>query len=267
MTRPPLSLVLIAALAAAALLAACRPGGGARADGLEPCRLPGIEREILCGSVAVPEDPDQPAGRRIEVRFAVVPAVARNKQPDPVFVLAGGPGQAATRVIGLTLPFLAELNARRDLVYVDQRGTGGSSPLDCPDDDASLAATLDPAQQLDQLRRCLRELKSDTRQFATWIAVGDLEAVRMKLGADRINLWGGSYGTRVALEFLRQFPHRPTWRCRPPSRSTPTPRSPRSPQPAATTPAAARAIRTSPNASRRCWHAPRPASTSRWRTR
>jgi pimeloyl-ACP methyl ester carboxylesterase len=206
MTRPPLPLVLIAALAAAALLAACRPGGGARADGLEPCRLPGIEREILCGSVAVPEDPDQPAGRRIEVRFAVVPAVARNKQPDPVFVLAGGPGQAATRVIGLTLPFLAELNARRDLVYVDQRGTGGSSPLDCPDDDASLAATLDPAQQLDQLRRCLRELKSDTRQFGTWIAVGDLEAVRMKLGADRINLWGGSYGTRVALEFLRQFP-------------------------------------------------------------
>ena len=186
--------------------AACRPGAGARTDGLQPCRLAGIEREILCGSVTVPEDPDTPAGRAIDVHFAVVPAVARNAQPDPVFVLAGGPGQAASRVIGQTMPVFTELNARRDIVFIDQRGTGRSNALDCPDDDASLAAMLDPSQQLEHLKRCLAGLRGDTRQYATWIAVRDYEAVRHKLGADRINLWGGSYGTRAALEYLRQYP-------------------------------------------------------------
>ncbi len=196
------ALVLVALLA----LAACRPGTGPRADGLEPCRLPGVEREILCGAVSMPEDPDAPGGRKIDIHFAVVPAVARNKQPDPVFVFAGGPGQAATRVIGITMPIFAELNARRDIVFIDQRGTGKSSPLDCPDDQPSLAATLDPSHQLERLRRCLRELRADTRQYATWIAVDDFDAVRMKLGAARINLWGGSYGTRAALEYLRRYP-------------------------------------------------------------
>lgn len=202
-TRPvPSALALVAVL----LVAACRPGAGLRADGLEPCRLPGVEREILCGTVSMPEDPDAPGGRKIDIHFAVVPAVARNKQPDPVFVFAGGPGQAATRVIGITMPIFAELNARRDIVYIDQRGTGKSNPLDCPDDEPSLAATLDPSQQLDRLQRCLSELRADTRQYATWIAVDDFDAVRMKLGAARINLWGGSYGTRAALEYLRRYP-------------------------------------------------------------
>jgi pimeloyl-ACP methyl ester carboxylesterase len=201
----PLTLSLLIAVV---LLAACRPAGSERAAGLAPCRLPGIEREILCGSISMPEDPDAPAGRRIDIHYALVPAVARNRQPDPVFVLAGGPGQAATRVIGLTLPFLAELNARRDIVYVDQRGTGRSGALDCPDDGTSLAAVLDPSQQLERLRSCLEGLKADTRQYATWIAVRDLDAVRRQLGAERINLWGGSYGTRAALEYLRQFPER-----------------------------------------------------------
>ena len=187
-------------------LAACRPGASARADGLQPCRLPGVEREIRCGTVTVPEDPDAPGGRTVDVHFAVVPAVARNAQPDPVFILAGGPGQAASRVIGQTMPVFAELNARRDIVFVDQRGTGRSNALDCPDDEDSLAATLDPSQHMERLKRCLGDLRSDTRQYATWIAVGDYDAVRRKLGVDRVNLWGGSYGTRVAIEYLRQFP-------------------------------------------------------------
>jgi pimeloyl-ACP methyl ester carboxylesterase len=193
-------------LAAVLLLAACRPGAGPRADGLEPCRLPGVEREILCGAVSMPEDPDAPGGRKIDIHYAVVPALARNKQPDPMFVFAGGPGQAATRVLGITMPIFAELNARRDIVFIDQRGTGKSNPLDCADDEPSLVATLDPSQQVERLQRCLRELRADTRQYATWIAVDDFDAVRMKLGAARINLWGGSYGTRAALEYLRRYP-------------------------------------------------------------
>ncbi|HJW53137.1 MAG TPA: alpha/beta fold hydrolase [Burkholderiaceae bacterium] len=197
---PPLLIIAIALS-----LCACRPAAQ-RADGLEPCRLPGIEREIRCGTVSMPEDPDAPAGPKIEVAFAVVPAVARNAGADPIFVLAGGPGQAASQVIGMTMPIFAELNARRDLVFIDQRGTGRSNRLDCPDSDATLAGRLDPKQQLDALKRCLRALRSDTRQYATWIAVRDFDAIRQRLGAERINLWGASYGTRAALEYLRQYP-------------------------------------------------------------
>jgi len=198
---PPLILIF-----AVALCAGCRPQASTRSDGLEPCRLQGIEREILCGRIVAAENPDEPTGRTVDVHFAVVPAVARNARPDPVFVLAGGPGQAATRVAGAVMPVFGELNARRDIVFIDQRGTGQSNALDCPEASTSLAATLDPSQQLEQVQECLRGLKADTRQYATWIAVRDFDAVRRKLGAERINLWGASYGTRAALEYLRQFP-------------------------------------------------------------
>ncbi len=202
------TLIRSLAFCAMAALAACRPDSSLDGEALEPCRITGFEREARCGSVSMPENPDDAAGRKIDVHFVIVPAVARNKRPDPLFVLAGGPGQAASRVVGQVMPIFGELNARRDIVFVDQRGTGRSNPLDCPERDDSLAATLDPTQQLESLRRCLRALQADTRQYATWIAVRDLDAVRSRLGVDTVNLWGASYGTRVALEYLRQYPQR-----------------------------------------------------------
>ena len=144
----------------------------------------------------------------IDVQYAVIPAIARNKQPDPIFVFAGGPGQAATRVARQVMPVLAELNARRDVILVDQRGTGRSNALECDTDEGSLASALEPEQQIAQLGPCLKSLNADLRQYATWIAVRDIDAIRAQLGAERINVWGASYGTRVALEYLRQFPTR-----------------------------------------------------------
>lgn len=182
----------------------------ATAAELVPCRLKGIEREVRCGAVDVPEDPDRPNGRRLTIRFAVVPALAKNKTADPVFVLAGGPGQAAMRVAGLMQPVLSRLNARRDIVYVDQRGTGDSNPLACERTRkvVSLSESVDPSRAVAQLGECVQTLqeRADLRQYATWIATRDLEAVRVALGAARINLWGGSYGTRAALDYLRQYP-------------------------------------------------------------
>ena len=137
-----------------------------------------------------------------------MPAVARNKQPDPVFVFAGGPGQAATKVARQVMPVLAELNARRDLVFIDQRGTGRSNALACDVDEGSLASALEPEQQLARLGPCLKALPADLRQYATWIAVRDFEAIRAQLGAEKVNLWGASYGTRAALEYMRQYPER-----------------------------------------------------------
>lgn len=194
-------------LIAAAVLAACRSSAGDTAV-LEACRILGIEREVRCGTVRMPEDPDAPSSRAIDVRFAVVPAVARNKQPDPIFVFAGGPGQAATKVARQVMPVLAELNARRDVVFVDQRGTGRSNALACDVDESSLASALEPEQQIARLAPCLKDLPADLRQYATWIAVRDFEAIRTHLGAEQINLWGASYGTRAALEYMRQYPGR-----------------------------------------------------------
>ncbi|MCS7101652.1 MAG: alpha/beta hydrolase, partial [Burkholderiaceae bacterium] len=182
---------------------------GATAADLQGCRLPRIAQEVRCGQVEVAENPRAPDGRRLRIQFAVVPALAKNKAPDPLFVLAGGPGQSARQVAGAMLPVLARVNARHDLVFVDQRGTGGSHPLTCPQPKVEpLASSLDPRRQLEALRACVAALPADTRHYATWLAARDFDAVREALGAAQINLWGASYGSRLALEYLRQFPQR-----------------------------------------------------------
>jgi len=201
---------LRAVAAAAAVLAAAASTTAAPS---EPCRLKGIDREVRCGKVSVAEDPDRPDGRRIEVHYAVVPALARVRSFEPVFVFAGGPGQSARHVAGQVQALFARLNARRDIVYVDQRGTGASNALACEregEPGASLAETLDAQRRSARTRACLRRLgaEHDLRQYATWIAVRDIDAVRAALGYDRVNLWGASYGTRAALEYLRQYPQR-----------------------------------------------------------
>ena len=179
--------------------------------GLQPCRVEGMPNELLCGSVSRPLDPDRPDGVRIDVHYLVVPAMARNKQADPVVMLAGGPGQSAISVAPAVLNRLGRLNNRRDLVFIDQRGTGRSAPLQCDDDShLSLAQSMDMAAQLARLQTCKEKLSKlpygDMRFFTTTIAMQDFDAVRKALGATEWNLIGSSYGTRTALEYLRQFP-------------------------------------------------------------
>ncbi len=183
------------------------------ASTLEPCRLDGLVHEALCGSVSRALDPARPDGRRIDVHFAVVPALARNKLDDPVFFIAGGPGQSAIELAGPLAAQFARLSNRRDLVFVDQRGTGRSAPLRC-DDDADwarpLAEAVDESAQLRRLAECRERLQTlphgDLRHYGTTVAMADLDAVRAQLGAARINLVGASYGTRAALEYMRLFP-------------------------------------------------------------
>ena len=183
------------------------------ADALTPCRVAGIKNEVRCGVVARPLDPAQPQGVQIDVHYVVVPALARRKLPDPVFLLAGGPGQSAIALAPATLQLFARLNNRRDIVFVDQRGTGRSAPLECAEARRGpLAEQTGPERQFEHLAQCRAKLQAlpygDLRWFTTPLAVQDLDAVRAQLGAERINLVGGSYGTRVAMEMLRQFPSR-----------------------------------------------------------
>ncbi len=198
---------------ALALLMAAGLGGTATAatPPLKPCRISGIPNELQCGSIQRPLDPARPDGAKIEVHFLVVPAMARNKQPDAVLMLAGGPGQSAINVASRVLPRLSRLGNRRDLVFIDQRGTGKSAPLDCPDDSKlPITEQLDEAAQMARLEACRAGLEKlpygDLRFFTTTVAMQDMDAVRETLGVPQWNLVGGSYGTRAALEYLRQFP-------------------------------------------------------------
>lgn len=203
------------ALRIAAALALLLGTGAAQAAAPAPCRLNGLPHEVLCGSVSRALDPARPEGTRIEVHYVVVPALARRKLPDPVLLLAGGPGQSAIALAPSVMPVFARLNNRRDIVFVDQRGTGRSAPLDCDEPRAQpLAEAADTAKQLQRLAECRERLvrRPHVKEaaalgfYTTTLAMQDLDAVREALGAERINLVGASYGTRAALEYQRQFP-------------------------------------------------------------
>jgi pimeloyl-ACP methyl ester carboxylesterase len=107
------------------------------------------------------------------------------------------------------MPLFTRLNDTRDIVFIDQRGTGESNPLDCEDDAVQpMQALFEDALPERLVRNCLEQLDADPRQYVTPMAIGDLEEIRAALGYPRLNLWGGSYGTRVALEYLRRHPDR-----------------------------------------------------------
>ena len=206
-------IVVCAAFTAVALLNV----GVAHAQALTACRVPGLRNSVQCGTVQRALDPARPDGTKIDVHYVVVPAMARRKLPDPVFLLAGGPGQAAIGVGPQTFALFSRLNNRRDIVFVDQRGTGRSAPLECIDAKRErLQDQSDPDRQVHLLMQCKTALlklpyiraESDLGLFTTTIAMQDLDAVRAQLGAERINLVGVSYGTRAALEYMRQFPDR-----------------------------------------------------------
>jgi pimeloyl-ACP methyl ester carboxylesterase len=192
----------------AILLAGCageRPG--TRALALSECRLPKLALAAQCGTLDVPEDRRNPSRRTIAIAVALLPANTLNPKPDALFVLAGGPGQAASH-LGPFASQLVGVRKDRDIVLVDQRGTGRSSPLDCaalkPHYDFESMLELDPAPKAAQCARELADKGIDASQYTTAAFVEDLDAVRAALGYSTINLWGGSYGTRAALEYVRR---------------------------------------------------------------
>ena len=135
------------------------------------------------------------------------PAKIRPGSYDPIFVLAGGPGQSITEVYPAIAPAFDRLHRERDIVLVDQRGTGGSGPLVCPRSDGrtgtSNCSRPRPGARPGSARR---SLAADLTRYGTLDYVRDLEAVRTALGYERVNLVGFSYGTRAALAYARAHP-------------------------------------------------------------
>ena len=193
---------------------------------MNPCQLGSSDiyrvYKILCGSVQVYENTTTQKGRRILLNVAVIPAAtpagataAASRSPDPLFLLAGGPGQAATEAFALLVPDFEGVLQLHDIVLVDMRGTGKSNPLRCSSPNLQTAPASTPATvptptlaPADAVKACLAALNADPTLYTTQAAANDLDEVRQALGYQKINLLGVSYGTRLALAYLRQYPDR-----------------------------------------------------------
>ncbi len=198
-------------------LTACDSRKPVRADTaitFTDCRLKHIDSIARCATLAVPEDYANKSGasKTINIHVAVLPALARNPEPNPVYFFAGGPGQAASD-IGSLVSALGDLRKTRDIVLVDQRGTGKSKTLTC--DAAAADPNVDPLKEAfsnsdEAIQRdwakCIATLKGNPATHRTDDYIDDLELVRKALGQEKINVWGGSYGSRVALRYMKRYP-------------------------------------------------------------
>lgn len=202
-------LALAAAMLASVPAAAQEPPAtGEPVLEMRPCELPD-GRTGRCGTYWPLENREQPGGRRIPVDVVVIPARSARPRPDPVFFAYGGPGQTAAQRAGDWVR--APMNEDRDVVLVDQRGTSVAHALSCrlsgsPD---NLQGYLEPIFGDRALfRRCREELerRADLTRYTTADYVDDLDEVRRALGYGQINIQGGSYGSRVVLFYLRQYP-------------------------------------------------------------
>ena len=171
--------------------------------------MDGFDVETLCGTLSVPREPGVPEPT-VDLHVVVVPAVKPVPAADPLVLLAGGPGQAATEAYGPMMNALARIQQGRDLIMMDQRGTGSSVPLDCPDvGEDTLSERFSVEVPLDEVEGCRDTLlasQPDLTAFSTRHHTADLDALRTALGADQWNLYGGSYGTRAALDYAETHP-------------------------------------------------------------
>ena len=175
---------------------------------LKDCELQGVGK-AKCGTLEVYENRATKKGRMISLNIVVVPATSDKREPDPFVYIAGGPGSSATEdAVGIA-PAFPQIREHRDMLFVDQRGTGKSQPLDCKFyDPADLQSYLGYFFPLDDVRKCRTELEAgaDLTLYTTTIAMDDMDDVRAALGYEQLNLFGASYGTRAALTYLKRHP-------------------------------------------------------------
>jgi len=194
------------------LLIALSPLGLTNAQSLKltDCRIdagPGSSSMAArCGTLTRPLDPAGAVAGEIELRIAVVPALNLLPEPDPLVPIAGGPGQGSVQFYAAYSGAFEDVRRNRDILLIDQRGTGESASMDCEFDDDMIDGEYSIEQTVEYTRLCLEQLPYDPRFFTTSIAVSDMEAVREALGYPSLNLYGVSYGTRVAQHFARRYP-------------------------------------------------------------
>ena len=186
----------LAALLAFDAKAVTQPGRG--------CHLRGSEEALRCHDIDVPLEPQRKDGGTIKLHVAVAPALRPVPDSDPVFVLAGGPGEAGSDVVALLESSFKRLRATRDIVFIDQRGTGLSGRLRC--DGARIDDAATDSQLNEAVAQCLERLKQPLAAYTTANAAADIERVRLALGYGKVNVFGGSYGTRLGQVYARSYP-------------------------------------------------------------
>jgi len=168
-----------------------------------------VEQNAQCGSFEVKENPQDQNSKTIALNVLRIPAVNPVPEKNPLFVIAGGPGQSAVVVAQSMHSLFRDVRKNRDIVFVDQRGTGKSNPFPCEFDTEStkpMPIAEEEALGREAVKQCIEKIKDHAAYYTTNYAVQDLDAVRVALGYEKINLWGGSYGSRVVLEYLRRYP-------------------------------------------------------------
>ncbi|MGB5246339.1 MAG: alpha/beta hydrolase [Woeseia sp.] len=177
---------------------------------LRDCRIyagpgyPGIKAR--CGILLRPLNPADPSSPNIDLHVAIVPALTLQPETDAFVPIAGGPGQSTIEFYAAQAGAFEKIRRKRDIVLIDQRGTGDSSPLSCDIEDAATGNDMSDAEIRAVTEECLSALPQDPRYFTTSVAVQDLEALRKELGYTQFNLYGVSYGSRVAQHFARRYP-------------------------------------------------------------
>ncbi len=194
-----LSLLPLAALWLATSVASAAPTATARG-----CHLPGVTDGLRCVSIDVPLDHAQPAGAKLKLHVTVAPAHRQGTRGDPLFVLAGGPGEAGSEVAPLLSTAFNRVRATRDIVFIDQRGTGRSGKLDC--ESKPEHERMNEQQIEAELLACIANTKASWAAYTTDAGARDIEVVRRALGYGQVNVFGGSYGTRLGQAYARLYP-------------------------------------------------------------
>jgi pimeloyl-ACP methyl ester carboxylesterase len=177
---------------------------------LADCRIhaapgyPGIKAR--CGVFERLLDPDDANSSILKLSVAVVPALSLEAEPDPLVPIAGGPGGASISFYASYAQAFEKVRRHREILLIDQRGTGKSELMNCDLGEDQPEGRFSREETIANTETCLAMLPHDPRFFTTSVAVRDLEALRQALGYPALNLYGSSYGTRVAQHYARRFP-------------------------------------------------------------
>ena len=174
-------------------------------------------RDVVCGYVHVLEDHAKPDGSTIRLAVVIVKDLSASHRADPVLVLSGGPGQKTVQQAFTLAQIVRPTIGNRDLILFDQRGVGFSEPaLECPEFVGAQLLTLDETDPLvagrarvDALLACGARLNSEGYHLAAYTttqSAADVDDIRRALGYDRVNLYGGSYGSLLAQAVMRDHP-------------------------------------------------------------
>lgn len=172
-------------------------------------QLDAVELDAQCSSFLRPEDPQKPNGKQIELFVTKIAAHSSKAEADAFTLIQGGPGGSSIDMLISYYPILQEVLQKRDLIVVDQRGTGRSNILACeqPSEEQLQTVSFDPVETAENTKKCIEKNHSaDLKLYTTSIAVQDLDAVREAAGYEKLTVYGTSYGTRVAQHYMRRFP-------------------------------------------------------------